>query len=148
MAGLRLDSAGIVKLKTLDEALLLLQRINGLVEQYGLAIKRGQPAAVFTMNIRRTFPTLAENLKAQFGLISDLVTNVNLATSRGASEQMKLRGMREGVAQIKQAIGQLILTVVRMRKAHIHELIGGAHHHEVGERELLVARYEYESVGV
>jgi hypothetical protein len=104
MAGLKLDAAGVIKLKTLDEALLLLQRLNGLVEQYGLAIKRGQPSTVYVMNIRRTFPTLAENLKAQFGLISDLVTSVNLATSRGASEQMKLRGMREGVAQIKQAI--------------------------------------------
>ena len=116
MAGLKLDGAGLVKLKTLDEAVLLLQRINGLVEQYGLAIKRGQPATVYVMNIRRTFPTLAENLKAQFGLISDLVTTVNLATSRGASEQMKLRGMREGVAQIKQAI-EIAITQTKAKHA-------------------------------
>jgi len=104
MASVRLDSAGVIKLRTLDEALLLLQRINGIVEQYGLALKRNQPTNTFIMNVRRTLPTLAENLKGQFGMISDQVMAVNLAASRGASEQMRLRVLREGVAQIKQAI--------------------------------------------
>lgn len=104
MAGIKLDSAGVNKLKTLDEALLLLQRIHGLVEQYAMALKRGQPTSVFVMNIRRQLPTLSENLKAQFGLIADQVMAVNLAASRGASEQVRLRGMREGIAHIKTAI--------------------------------------------
>ena len=34
MAGPKLDGAGTAKLKTLDDAMLLLQRINGLVENY------------------------------------------------------------------------------------------------------------------
>jgi hypothetical protein len=104
MAGLKLDSAGVNKMKTLDEALLLLQRIHGLVEQYAMALKRNQPTSVFVMNIRRQLPTLAANLKNQFGMISDQVTTVNLAASRGASEAVRLRQMREGVAQIKQAL--------------------------------------------
>lgn len=104
MAGIRLDSAGMNKMKTLDEALLLLQRIHGVVEQYGMALKRNQPTSVFTMNIRRQLPTLGENLKSQFGLIADQVLSVNLAASRGASEQVRLRGLREGIAQIKTAI--------------------------------------------
>lgn len=104
MAGIRLDSAGTNKMRALDDALLLLQRINGIVEQYALALKRNQPTSVFIMNVRRTLPTLAENLKAQFGMISDQVLAVNLAASRGASEQVRLRALREGVAQIKQAI--------------------------------------------
>lgn len=104
MAGIKLDSAGQNKLKTLDEALLLLQRIHGLVEQYGMALKRNQPTQAFVMNIRRQLPTLAANLKNQFGMISDQVTAVNLGASRGASEVVRLRGMREGVAQIKQAL--------------------------------------------
>ena len=104
MASVRLDSAGVIKLRTLDEALLLLQRINGVVEQYALALKRNQPTNPLIMNVRRTLPTLAENLKGQFGMISDQVMAVNLAASRGASEQMRLRVLREGVAQIKQAI--------------------------------------------
>jgi hypothetical protein len=104
MAGIKLDSAGQNKLKTLDEALLLLQRIHGIVEQYAMALKRNQPTQAYVMNIRRQLPTLAANLKGQFGMISDQVTAVNLAASRGASEQVRLRGMREGVAQVKQAI--------------------------------------------
>jgi hypothetical protein len=104
MAGIRLDSAGQNKMKTLEEAILLLQRIHGVVEQYAMALKRNQPTAAFVMNIRRQLPTLAANLKNQFGMISDQVTAVVLASSRGASEQVRLRGLREGVAQVKQAL--------------------------------------------
>ena len=104
MAGIKLDSAGVNKLKTLDEALLLLQRIHGLVEQYGMALKRNQPTSVFVMNIRRQLPSLSENLKSQFGMIADQVMAVNLSASRGASEQVRLRNLREGIAQIKTAI--------------------------------------------
>lgn len=104
MAGLRLDATGTAKIKTLDDALLLLQRINGIVEQYALALKRNQPTSVYVHNIRRQLPTLAENLKGHFGMITDLVLNVNLSSSRGSSESVRLRTLREGVAQIKQAI--------------------------------------------
>jgi hypothetical protein len=104
MAGIKLDAAGQNKLKTLDEAILLLQRIHGLVEQYALTLKRNQATSMFVQNIRRQLPTLAANLKNQFGMISDQVTAVNLAASRGASEAVRLRQLREGVAQIKQAL--------------------------------------------
>jgi len=104
MAGIKLDSAGQNKLKVLDEALLHLQRIHGLVEHYGMALKRNQPAGMFVMNIRRQLPTLAANLKNQFGMISDQVTGMNLSASRGASEVVRLRQLREGVAQVRQAL--------------------------------------------
>lgn len=104
MAGPKLDGAGVAKLKALDDAMLLLQRVNGLVENYAMAVKRNQPGGPFIMNIRRTLPSLAENLKAQFGLISDQIMAVNLVASRGASEAMRVRALREGVAQIKQAL--------------------------------------------
>ena len=103
-AGPRLDGAGQAKLKTLDEALLLLQRINGLVEQYALAIKGNRPAGPFIQNIRRTLPSLSENLKGQFGMIADQVMAVNLSVSRGASDSVRVRQLREGVAQIRQAL--------------------------------------------
>lgn len=112
MAGMKLDTAGQNKMKTLDEALLLLQRIHGIVEQYGMALKRNQPTSVYVMNIRRQLPSLAANIKNQFGMISDLVTSVNLATSRGASEQVRLRSLREGVAQIRQAL-EIAVTQVK-----------------------------------
>jgi hypothetical protein len=104
MAGIKLDAAGQNKLRTLDEALLLLQRIHGLVEQYGMALKANQATGNFVQNIRRQLPTLAANLKNQFGMISDQVMAVNLAASRGASETVRLRQLREGIAQIRQAL--------------------------------------------
>jgi hypothetical protein len=69
-----------------------------------MAVKRNQPAGPLVMSIRRTFPSLGESLKGQFGLIADLVFTVNLTTSRGASEAVRIRSLREGVAQIKQAL--------------------------------------------
>jgi hypothetical protein len=118
MAGPKLDGAGTVKMKVLEDAILLLQRVNGLVENYAMAIKRNQPASMFVMNIRRTLPTLAENLKGQFGMISDLIMTVNLNSSRGASEQVRVRTLREGVAQIKQAIE---IAVVQTKDKHAVE---------------------------
>ena len=100
----KIDSTGTIKLKTLDEALLLLQRIHGLVEQYAVAFKRGQPTSAYVMNLRRQLPSLAANLKAHFSLIADEVLTLNLATSRGASEQTRVRLLREGVARIRTNI--------------------------------------------
>jgi len=116
MAGLRLDSAGMNKLKTLDEALLHLQRIHGVVEQYAMAVKRNQPASVFTMNLRRQLPSLAANLKAQFGMVAEQVTALNLAASRGASENQRVRTLREGVAQVRQAL-EIAVTQTKERHA-------------------------------
>jgi hypothetical protein len=109
MSQLKLDTTGLIKLKALDEALLLLQRINGIVEQYAVALKRNQPSSVYVQNVRRQLPTLSENLRAHFGSISDLVMAVNLSASRGASEVMRLRVLREGVAQIRQAMDVAIV---------------------------------------
>lgn len=104
MAGIRLDAGGTIKLKALEDGLLHLQKIHALVELYALAVKNNQPTSSFVQNIRRQLPTLAANLKHQFGMISDQVLAVNLAASRGASEQVRIRAMREGVALVKQAI--------------------------------------------
>ena len=105
MAGVpQLDGAGIVKMQTLEDALALLQRLHGLVETYAVAVKNHQPAAPYLMNIRRTLPSLAANLKGQFGMISDQVTATNLACGRGGSDAVRVRAMREGVAQVKQAL--------------------------------------------
>jgi hypothetical protein len=127
MAGIRLDSAGQNKMKTLEEALLHLQRIHGLVEMYAMALKRNQPTSMFIMNIRRQLPTLAANIKNQFGMISDQVIAVNLAASRGASEAVRLRGMREGVAQVKQALEIAITQTKDKHKVveHGHSAPGG-----------------------
>jgi regulator of protease activity HflC (stomatin/prohibitin superfamily) len=103
-------------MKTLDDALLHLQRIHGIVEQYAIAVKRNQPASVFAMNLRRQLPTLAENLKAQFGMVAEQVTSLNLSTSRGSSENQRVRALREGVAQVRQAL-EIAATQTKERHA-------------------------------
>ena len=91
-------------MKTLDDAMNVLLRVNGLVEQYALQIKRNQSGSTFLTNIKRQLPALSGMLKAQFGMISDQVMATSLSSSRGASEQMRVRALREGVAQIKTAL--------------------------------------------
>jgi RNA-splicing ligase RtcB len=115
MAGLRLDGAGQAKMKTLDDALAVLLRVNGLVEQYALQIKRNQSGSTFLSNIKRQLPALSEKLKAQFGMIADQVMATTLSSSRGASEQMRVRALREGVAQIKTA---LEIAIAQVKEKH------------------------------
>ena len=113
MAGLRLDGAGQAKMTTLDDSLLIHQRVHTLVEQYALAVKNNQPASHLLQNLKRQMPMLASKLKGQFGMISDLVTATNMAMTRGGSDQMRVRAMREGVASIKSQLEISIAQVVQ-----------------------------------
>ena len=115
MAGKQLDGAGQAKMTTLDDALQLHQRIHGLVETYALAVKQNKPAGSILQNLKRQMPTLAGMLKGQFGLISDLVTSVNMQMTRGSSEQVRVRTMREGVAAIR---AQLEIAVAHTLAKH------------------------------
>lgn len=101
MSAKRLDGAGTAKMTTLDDATALYQRLHGLVEQYALSIKRNQPGSHLMQNLKRQMPVLAGMLKGQFGMISDLVTSTNMQMTRGSSEQMRVRQMREGMAAIR-----------------------------------------------
>jgi hypothetical protein len=116
MAGLQLDGAGQAKMTTLDESMAIHQRIHTLVEQYALAIKSNQPASQFFTNLKRQMPVLAGKLKGQFGTVSDLVTATAMAMSRGASEQMRVRAMREGVAAIKVQLELAVAQTVQRHK--------------------------------
>jgi hypothetical protein len=102
VAGSQVDGAGMAKLKTLEDALLGLQRVHGLVEKYALAVKQGSNTSQFVHQIRRTLEPLVGLLKPQFGILSDQVVSVNLVATRGGSEQMRVRGLREGVASLRQ----------------------------------------------
>ena len=88
-------------MSTLDDATALQQRLHGLVEQYALSVKRNQPASHIMMNLKRQMPALAGLLKGQFGSIADMVTAVNMQMTRGSSEQVRVRQMREGMASIR-----------------------------------------------
>jgi len=117
MAGLKLDGAGQAKMATLDESVALHQRIHNLVEQYALQVKRNQPAGHLMMNLKRQMPALAGKLKGQFGMISDLVTSLNMSMTRGSSEVMRVRAMREGVAAIKVQLEIAIAQTIEKHEA-------------------------------
>jgi hypothetical protein len=116
MAGIRLDGAGQAKMVTLDDAILLQQRIHGLVETYAISVKNNKPAGAIMQNLKRQMPMLAAKLKGQFGMISDLATSVNMQMTRGSSEQMRVRTMREGMAAIKQQLEIAIAQTIAKHK--------------------------------
>ena len=125
MAGPKLDGAGTEKMKTLDESLVRLHRLHGLVESYALAIKRSQPPATYLMPIKRALPTLASLLKGQFGLISDQAMALNMGASRGSNEQVRVRMLREGIGSLRQAID---VAIVRVKENHAEEKEAKAPH--------------------
>lgn len=102
--GPKLDGAGLAKMAVLEEALHTMALVHAHVEKMGVAIKNKQSTAVFLQAIKRTLTPLATKLKMQFGMIADQVAAMLLASTRGASEQTRLRSMRESVAQIKVAL--------------------------------------------
>jgi hypothetical protein len=104
MAATKLDGAGAQKMKTLEEALNSLQSIHGMVERMGIEVKKGGSVGILPQQIKRSAATLQGQLKGQFGVIADQFAAMILAVSRGGSDSVRLRGMREYVAQIRTAL--------------------------------------------
>ena len=67
-------------------------------------------------------------LKPQFGMLSDQVASVNLVATRGGSEQMRVRGLREGVASLRQG-----LEIAERKVREQHGTEGGGQRAEGGE---------------
>ena len=114
-AGMKLDGAGVQKLKTIEEANTQVHRLHGIVETYALALKRKQPTQLFGMQVKRAITPIIGLLKPQFGIIADQVVALNLVAGRGGSETTKLRILREGVGALKQA---LEIAAVRVKDHH------------------------------
>ncbi|CAN5217798.1 hypothetical protein BH09GEM1_BH09GEM1_14700 [soil metagenome] len=125
MAGVKLDGAGIQKMKTIDEANILVARLHAIVELYALSLKQNKPTSLFGSQIKRALFPLVGLLKPQFGLIADQIAALNLITSRGGQDTAKVRTLREGVGSIKQ---QLEIAVVRIKDNHklVEEVVPGA----------------------
>lgn len=104
MAKSELNGAGQVKMATLEEATEMVSRLHSTVEKLGLAIKQQQSTTLFFQQIRRILEALIGKLKAQFGMVADQATQVNLVVSRGGPEASKLRALREGVAGLKTGL--------------------------------------------
>ena len=100
----KLDGPGTQKMQVLEEALMRVQQLNTIVERMAMSVKAQTGSAQFVPQLKRTGLPLVGLLKGQFGPLADQVTNMMLAATRGGSEQMRLRGLREGVGLLKQSI--------------------------------------------
>ena len=115
MAGVKLDGAGTQKMKTIEEALMTVQTIHGLVERMAVDVKNNRGAGVIPGQIKRIATNLQGQLKAQFGLIADQVAAMIVAMGRGGGEQGKVRVLREAVAQLRTA---LEINAAKVKKDH------------------------------
>ena len=114
-SGPKLDGAGTAKMETLEEAATHLQRLHGIVERMGMAVRSQQSTAQFGAQLRRAGAPLVGLLKGQFGMISDQTTAMLLIATRGGGDQNKLRALRESVAQIRI---QLEIAVAKTKEKH------------------------------
>jgi len=114
-SGPKLDGAGLAKMETLEEAGAAVQRIYSLVERMAIAIRSRQDTSQFGAQIRRTASPLVGLLKGQFGMIADQVSALVLIATRSGSDQVRLRSLREAVAQLRI---QLEIAVTRTKEKH------------------------------
>ena len=104
MAATKLDGAGAQKMKTIEEALMALQSIHGMVERMAIEVKKQGSVGIIPQQIKRAAGMLQGQLKGQFGLIADQFAAMVLVSSRGGSDVVRLRTLREHVAQIRTAL--------------------------------------------
>jgi hypothetical protein len=112
----KLDGAGLAKMQTLDNAVSQVSRVHSIVERMALAVRSNQDTSAFRQQIQRAASPLIGMLKGQFGLISDQVAAMMLVLTRGGGEQMRLRALREQVAQIRAA---LEIAVTKVKEQHM-----------------------------
>ena len=104
MGATKLDGAGAQKMKTLEEALMTLQTLHGMVERMAMEVQNQRPIGVMPMQLKRLAAPLVGQLKGQFGMIADQLSTMLLVAGRGGGEKLKVRAYREHVAQIRTAI--------------------------------------------
>lgn len=120
MGSVKLDGAGTQKMKTLEEGFLTLTRINAMVERAAVEVKTNKPIGAAAQQIKRIAVPLQGQLKGQFGMIADQVASYILGITRGGGgDQAKIRTMREGLAQIRQAMD---LAVSKVKADHSVEI--------------------------
>lgn len=101
MAGPKLDGAGHVKLTTLLEAQVILQRCHGIVEGCAMDVKNSRPINGGVQQLKRAATPLIGKLKGQYGMIADTITAMLLAATRGGGDAQKVRSLREGIASVR-----------------------------------------------
>jgi hypothetical protein len=114
-SGPTLDGAGMAKLETLESASAQLQRLHGIVENMAMAIRAQQSTTQIGAQMRRAGSPMVGLLKGQFGMIADQVAALLLVSTRGGAEQVRLRSMREGIAQVRAA---LEIAIAKTKEKH------------------------------
>lgn len=105
MAKPTVDGPGQAKLQTLESAMALAQSLHGHVEKYAIAVRQGQPTNSFPQQIKRAATPLVGLLRSQFQLLADVSSDLILVATRGGgADQVKVRMLRERVAQLKSGI--------------------------------------------
>lgn len=113
---------------TLEDAMTRLQSVHAVVERMAVEVKSGKPIGSMAQQMKRVATPLQGQLKAQFGLISDLVAGLLLAAGRGGPDKIRLRTFREFVAQIRT---QLEIAVTQTKEKHaVREAEAGGKRHE------------------
>jgi len=119
MAGPKLDGAGNVKIVTVQEAQVILQRCHGIVELMAMDVKGSRPINGGIAQLKRAATPLVGKLKGQFGMISDVVVAMLLASTRASGgDQAKVRTMREFIASIRQQLEIAEKKVLEMHAVH------------------------------
>ena len=121
MAVSKLDGPGIVKMSTLKDAHLMIQRVHGLVEQMAMAQKKEKSTSVLGMQLRRAATPLVGLLKGHFGPMSDLVSGMILVATRGGNEGAKVRSLREMMGQLKSQ-----MEIAQNKVKELHTIEGDA----------------------
>ena len=109
-------------MKTLEEAQVHVQRLHSIVERWASALKLQEDTQPFGGMLRRAATPVVGLLRGQFGSMSDQVATVMLIATRGGGEQMKVRGLREAVAQLRQ---QVDIAITRVAEHHTVEIDTG-----------------------
>jgi hypothetical protein len=78
-------------------------------------MKNQKSVGIIPQQIKRIAVPLQGQLKGQFGLIADQVAGMILAVGRGGSDVVRLRTMREYVAQLRTAVE---LNVNKVKEQH------------------------------
>ena len=91
-------------METLTNANGMPARCHSIVEQMAVEVKSSRPISAQIQTLKRAATPLASLLKAQFGMISDVVTAMLLAAPRGGPDNMKVRSLREGIASIRMQL--------------------------------------------
>ena len=114
----KLDGAGAVKMSTLKDAQMHIQRVHGLIEQMALLQKQQKSTSVLGMQFRRAATPLVGMLKGHFSPMSDLVTGMILCATRAGNEGAKVRTLREMMAALKS---QLEISTNKVKELHMSE---------------------------